>query len=204
MPGYAFRHALRYRAETLHACRDGPTRFVGILSKQSHLGPKVIQGSIWLRNALWLPNLVRRALIRNSALLGSEDMQGSSRVNQGSNCLEMPYGHQIWWEESLTKAQCIAGVKGHIRVSWGQVGVNVLSDALWPPNLVGRTPDQSVMHCWVESHAGVIWGQPRVKLLRNALWSPNLVGRITDQSVMHCWGQRSCRGQLGSSRGQFT
>ena len=52
-------------------------------------------------------------------------------------------------------------------------------------------------------HAGVTWGQPGVKLLRNALWSPNLVGRIPDQSVKHCWGQRSYRGQLGSSRGQF-
>ena len=39
--------------------------------------------------------------------------------------------------------------------------------------------------------------------LRNALWLPNLVKRTPDQSVVHCWGQRSCRGQLGSSRGQF-
>ena len=39
--------------------------------------------------------------------------------------------------------------------------------------------------------------------LRNALWLPNLVRRTPDQSVVHCWGQRSCRGQLGSSRGQF-
>ena len=91
-------------------------------------------------------------------------MQGSSGVNQGSNCLEMPYSHQIWWEESLTKAKSIAGVKGHVEVSWGQVEVNLLSNALWPPNLVGRTPDQR---------------------------------------VMQCWGQRLCRGQLGSNRGQF-
>ena len=54
-----------------------------------------------------------------------------------------------------------------------------------------------------EGHAGVIWGQPGVKLLSNALWPPNLVGRTPDQSVMHCWGQRSCRGQVGLSRGQF-
>ena len=31
-----------------------------------------------------------------------------------------------------------------------------------------------------------------------------LVGRIPDESVMHCWGQKSCRGQLGSTRGQIT
>ena len=56
----------------------------------------------------------------------------------------------------------IAGVKGHVGVSWGQVGVNLLSNALWPPNLVGRIPDQSVMHCWiagVKGHVRVSWGQ---------------------------------------------
>ena len=37
-----------------------------------------------------------------TALLGSKVMQGSSGDNQGSSCLEMPYGHQICWEESLT------------------------------------------------------------------------------------------------------
>ena len=39
---------------------DGPTRFVGIFSKRPHPGSKVIQRSIYLRNALWLPNLVKR------------------------------------------------------------------------------------------------------------------------------------------------
>ena len=75
-------------------------------------------------------------------------MQGSSGVNQGSNCLEVSDGHQIYWEECLIKMQCIAGSKGHEGVSWGQVGVNLLNNAPWPPNLVGRTHDQSVMHCW--------------------------------------------------------
>ena len=39
--------------------------------------------------------------------------------------------------------------------------------------------------------------------LRNALWLPNLVLRTPDQSVVHCWVQRSCRGHLGSTRGQI-
>ena len=65
---------------------------------------------------------------------------------------------------AVLRVKCIAGVEGHVWVSWGQVGVNLLGNTLWPPNLVGRNPDQS---------------------------------------VMHCSGQRSCRGQLGSSRGQF-
>ena len=135
----------------------------------------------------------------------------------------MPYGHQIWWEESLTKVQYIAGVKGHAGVSWGQVGVSLFSNVLWSPNLVGRTPNQSVMHYWgqrsckgqseVKLLKNAVWlgskiqGSAGVNLrsnsLRNALWPPNLVGRIPDQSSIHCWGQRSCRGQLGSSRGQF-
>ena len=39
---------------------DRSTRFVGIFSEWPHPGSKVIQRSICLRNALWLPNLVRR------------------------------------------------------------------------------------------------------------------------------------------------
>ena len=43
----------------------------------------------------------------------------------------------------------------------------------------------------------------RSSCFRNALWLPNLVGITPDQIAMHCWGQRSCRGQLGSTRGQI-
>ena len=84
-----------------------------------------------------------------------------------------------------------------------------LRNALRPPHLVGRTLHQNVVHCLVqyiagvESHAEVIRGRKRVKLLRNALWLPNVVGKTPDQSVMHWWGQRSLRGQLGSSTGQI-
>ena len=39
--------------------------------------------------------------------------------------------------------------------------------------------------------------------LRKVLWLPNLVRRTPDQSVAHCWGQRSCRGHVGSTRGQI-
>ena len=42
-------------------------------------------------------------------------------VNQGSNCSGMAHGYQIWYEEPLTKVQCIAGVKCHAGVSWGQI-----------------------------------------------------------------------------------
>ena len=49
---------------------------------------------------------------------------------------------------------------------------------------------------WVKGHSGV-------NCLTNALWLPNLMRRTPDQSVVNCWGQRSYRGQLGSSRGQI-
>ena len=72
-----------------------------------------------------------------------------------------------------------------------------LRNSLWLPNLIGRSPDQGVMHCWCQRSCRGHPGSTRVKLLRNALWLPSLVGRTPDQTVMHYWGQRSCKGQLG-------
>ena len=135
---------------------------------------------------------------KRTALLGSKVMQGSAGVKKGSTCLAMPYGHQIWREEPLTRAQCIAGVKGHAGVSQGQPEIKLLRSAVWPPNLVERTLDQSVTHCWVRGHAGVSQGQPEVKVFRNALWPPNLAERTPDQSVMHRW----VKGHAGVSWGQ--
>ena len=123
MSGYAFRHASRYRAETLHGGRGWAHEVCGHIFEG---GQRSFRGQSAYRNALWLPNLVRRA------------------------------------------------------------------------------PDLSVGTARVKGHAGVIRGQSRVKLLRKCtMVTKYLVGRITDQSVMHYWGLRSCRGQLGSSRGQF-
>ena len=58
----------------------------------------------------------------------------------GSGCLTMPYGHQIWWEEPMTRAYCIAGVKGHAWVSQGQPEIKFLRNALWPPNICRKDP----------------------------------------------------------------
>ena len=74
-------------------------------------------------------------------------------------------------------------------------------NALWPPNVVGRTPDWSVVHCWGQrSYKGQLVST-RVKLFRNALWLKNLVGKTSAQSEVQCWGQRSYRDQPGSTRG---
>ena len=54
--------------------------------------------------------------------------------------------------------KCIDGVKSHVGVSHRQTEVKLLRNALWTPNLVGRTRDQNVTHCWGErsckSHMG--------------------------------------------------
>ena len=83
----------------------------------------------------------------------------------------------------------------------GHPGVNLPLKCPMPtiiPNLVKRTPDQSVVHWWGQRSWRLTWDQPGVELLRNALWPPNLVGRIPDQSVMHCW----VKGYAGVSWGQ--
>ena len=41
-----------------------------------------------------------------------------------------------------------AGVKGHSGVIWGQPKVKLHRNALALPNLIGKTSDQSEMHCW--------------------------------------------------------
>ena len=97
----------------------------------------------------------------------------------------------LWWGQRSCRGQP------------GSTEVQMLRYALWPPSLVGRTPEQSVMHCWVKGHAGVSRGQPKVTMLRYAVWPSNMLGRTPDQSVMHCWGQRLCRGQPGSTSGQI-
>ena len=60
----------------------------------------------------------------------------------------MPYDYKTWQEEPPTEVQCIAGIKGHTGVNRDQPGVKLLRNAQWLPNLVGRTPNWSVMHCW--------------------------------------------------------
>ena len=64
---------------------------------------------------------------------------------------------------------CIDGVESHAGVSQGQPGVMLFRNALWLPNLVGRTAGRKIIHCW---------GQLEVKLLRNAL-------NVTDTTVKH-------------------
>ena len=177
MYGYAFHSALRYQAESWHGVGDGPTRFVRIFLKWPHLGSKIIQGSIFLKNALWLPNLVRTPDQSVVHCWGQRSYRGHWSQ------LGVRLLRNALWPPNLVGRipdQSVMHRWGHVGVSWGQVRVNLLSNALWPPNLVGKTPDQSVMHCGIKGHAGVSRGQPDVKWLRNAIWPPNLIGRTPD------------------------
>ena len=49
---------------------------------------------------------------------------------------------------TLTKVKSNAGIKGHTGVSSGSAGVKLLRNALWLPDLVGRTPDRNEVQCW--------------------------------------------------------
>ena len=85
----------------------------------------------------------------------------------------------------------------------GQLGVKLLRNALWQPNLVDGTPDQSV-ECSALLLSKVMHGQlgsTRVKLLRNALWLQNLVGSTPDQSVVHWWGSKVMQGSVRTNYG---
>ena len=47
------------------------------------------------------------------------DLIKGQRSSRGQSALEMPYGYQIWLEEPLTRAYCIAEIK---RSRMGQPG----------------------------------------------------------------------------------
>ena len=95
MSSYAFRHALRYGAETWHGGRGQAHKVCAM-----HYACKLITGDIkFLYKIKYFPD-------RPTRLSG----------------------------------RYVTGIK--------QLFCHGLSNAIWPPDLVGRTPDQSVMHYW--------------------------------------------------------
>ena len=85
---------------------------------------------------------------------GQRLRRGNLGVIQRSNCLTMPYGHQIQPKEPL-RVKYNAGVKGHIGVIQGQPEFKLLRNTLWPLNLLRRAPHQSETQCWGQrSHRG--------------------------------------------------
>ena len=68
-------------------------------------------------------------------------MQGSASVNQSSNSLEMPCGHQIWLKGPHTRVLCIDGVKGLAGISWGQPEVKLLRNTIWLLGVIRGQPE---------------------------------------------------------------
>ena len=127
---------------------DGNTRFVGIFSKRPRLGLKVIQGSICLRNALRLSNLVRRTPDQSEVHCWGQSScrghVGSTRGKLLRNSLWPPNLVGRIPDHSVMHCWGKRSCRGHP----GQPGVELIRNTQLPPNLVGRIPDQSVMHCW--------------------------------------------------------
>ena len=99
---------------------DGPTRFVGIFSKRSHLGSKVIQGSICLRNALWLPNLVRRTPDQSVVhCWGQKSGRGHLWSTMGQIAQKCLMATKFGWKNPWPKRNALLGSK----VMLGSAGV---------------------------------------------------------------------------------
>ena len=73
----------------------------------------------------------------------------SQRSYRGQVVLEMSYGNQIRSEEPLTKGKSIAGIKGHIRVRWGQ-----RSNCLEKPFVYNSVSIHDQRVAGVKCHAG--------------------------------------------------
>ena len=138
--------------------------------------------------------------LERNVLLGSKVMHRSAKVNQRSNSLEMPCGHQILVER--TPDQSVMHWWGQ-RSRKGQLG-KIAYKCVRPSNEANAAEHYAAAGALVSKrpHLGskVIQGSI---CLRKALGLPNLVRRTPDQSVVHCWDQRSYRGHLGSTRGQI-
>ena len=98
---------------------DGPTRFVGIFSKRPHLGLKVIQRSICLRNALWLPNFVGRIpdqrVMHYWGQRSCRGHPGSTRGQIASKCpMATKFGRKNPWPEcnALMGSKILQGSAG--------------------------------------------------------------------------------------------
>ena len=138
-----------------------------------------------LRNALWQPNLVGTTL-------------GQSVVHWWGQ--RSCRGHYIYINKKKQFCQSVClcvypamrnAVRGCIKLKLGKV--------------VGNGPPRFVVNFskWPYQRSKVI---QRSNCIRNVIRPPNLVERTHGRSVMHSWGQRSCRGQLGSTltRGEIT
>ena len=75
-------------------------------------------------------------------------MQGLAGINQGSNCIELPYGYQIWLEE-LDPNQSVMHC-------WSQRSCRDQPDVIFPKDCLIATKSArknlksmcNALHCW--------------------------------------------------------
>ena len=110
--------------------------------------------------------------------------------HQRSICLELPYGYHEKYACHCGTIRALVLTKSQLCLSV-QLCINVSS---W--NMVGGRPLR-FKNNFKRPHR-------RSKVIQKLICHRNVLWRTPDQSVMHHWGQRSCRGQPGSTRDQFT
>ena len=136
---------------------DGPTRFLGIFSKRPHLGSKVIQRSICLKNALWLPNLVERTPDHSVVhCWGQRSCQGHLGSTRGQIAQQYPmatkFGGKNPWPKHNELLPGQRSCRGQLGSSRGQFVKQ------WPmaTKFDGKNPwPQHLINYGVKGHVGV-------------------------------------------------
>ena len=107
--------------------------------QRSSRGQRSSQRSKCLRNALWLPNLVRRTPDQSVMhCWGHRSYRGQPGSTRGQFAQKWPMATKFGRKNPWPKHNALLGFKGHVGVRWGQVGVNLLNNALWPLKFVGE------------------------------------------------------------------
>ena len=83
-----------------------------------------------------------------NALLGSKVMHGSAGVNQRSNSLEMPCGHQILVERTPDQSVMHWLGQRSCKNSWGQPEVKLLRNTIWLLGGMRGQPEGNCLEMW--------------------------------------------------------
>ena len=99
----------------------------------------------------------------------------------------MPYGHQIWLHEPLTRVLQLIGIKGHAWVILGQPEVKLLMSTLWSLNSTSKTLDQGIANYLGQRscrcHSGSTRGQFAKKICSDELLtSVKCIGEVKSQN----------------------
>ena len=119
MSGYAFYHASRYRAETWHGGRGLAHEACGHIFEATPPGVKGHPGSIYLKNALWLNNLVRKTPDQSIVhCWGQRSCRGHLGPTRGQ--IKYLMATKFGEKNPRPKHNALLGSKVVEGVSWGQ------------------------------------------------------------------------------------